>query len=118
MCHVIQEKRVLSDNFQKQMVELTEVVLVEIHDNILPVRPYLRRKPYVVATSQSYLVEKQGSEVLNLVGGFVNSLRFYHQTDIAKTMHCQSYRQVTINTNKPKVYRDTSPSTIDPNKLI
>ena len=42
------------------MVELTEVVLAEIPDNILPVRPYLRRKPYVVATSQSYLVEKQG----------------------------------------------------------
>ena len=53
MCHVIQEKRVLSDNFKKQMVELTEVVLAEIPDNILPVRPYLRRKPYVVATSQS-----------------------------------------------------------------
>ena len=41
----------LSDNFQKQMVELTEDVLAEIPDNILPVRPYLRRKPYVVATS-------------------------------------------------------------------
>jgi len=40
---------------------------------ILPVRPYFCRKANVVATSQSYLPEKQGSVLLNPVGYFANS---------------------------------------------
>jgi hypothetical protein len=40
---------------------------------ILPVRPYFCRKANVVATSQSYLSEKQRSMLLNPVGYFANS---------------------------------------------
>jgi hypothetical protein len=62
----------------------------KILKHILPVRPYLYRKPNVVATSNPYLPEKQGLVVLNPVGDLINSFWFYDQ-------HCQSYRQVTID---------------------
>lgn len=83
------------------MVELTEDSLAEIPDNVLTSRKYGRttyyllcRKLNVVATSQSYLLEKQGLLALNPVGYFAKP---YHQTDILKAMHRQSYGQVTIN---------------------